>query len=94
MQFSVSKLDALQMIEEEEVEVPVPTSEGGPAAMEVETNQSSTKMEVPDLNDPNVDNAEYNAAYPSGVENGEPAGEVKSTEMESPKVCHYSLHLV
>lgn len=78
----IVSIESATLIEEEEVEVPVSKSEGGPSAMEVET---SKKIEVPDLNDPNVDNAEYNAADPSGMENGEPAGEVKSAEMESPK---------
>lgn len=81
----IVSVESASMIEEDEVEVPVLKSEGGSSAMEVETNQGLRKTEVPDLNDPNVETDENNAAEPSGMENGEPAGEVKSSEMESSK---------
>eukprot|EP00250_Pteridium_aquilinum_P018222 c23991_g2_i2 orf=284-2206(+) len=78
----IVSVESATMIEEEEVEVPVAKSEGGPSAMEVDVNQGPKKMEVPDLNDPKVDTAEDNAGNPSGMENGESASEVK---IDSPK---------
>ncbi|MCO5578136.1 hypothetical protein L7F22_031974 [Adiantum nelumboides] len=79
----IVSVESATMIEEEEVEVPVSSKvEGGPSAMEVESNQGP---KVPDLNDPSMDTGENSAADNSGMDNGEPVADGKPAETEASK---------